>query len=88
MTEFAEIARDEGIDRGNVGGGNSYVLAGKHQKEMFEIVFGEDGDGAGFAEAAIEEGLADTVDGLQNLGVGEFAPFAVPFPFGYTHIVR
>ena len=54
---------------------------------MLEIVFGEDGYGAVFGQTAIEEGLADVGDGSQNLGVGEFAPFAVGFPFGYADFV-
>jgi len=41
----------------------------------------------GLDRAPIEEGLADVGDGSQNLGVGEFAPFAVGFPFGYADFV-
>ena len=54
---------------------------------MFEIVFRKDGDGAVFGEAAIEKSLADTFDRLQHLRVGELAPFAVRFPFGYADFV-
>jgi hypothetical protein len=39
-------------------------------------------------EAAIEERLADAGDGLEDLGIGELAPFAVGFPFGYADFVR
>jgi hypothetical protein len=88
VEQFSEVARNEGIDRGNMGCGDAHMLAGEHEKEMFEIVFREDGDGAVFGEAAIEEGLANGVYGLQNLGVGELAPFAVRFPFGYADFVR
>ena len=87
MAQLAKIARDEGIDWGNVSGGDSYVLASKHQKEMFKIIFGEDGDGPVFGEAAIEEGLTDAADGLQDLSVGELAPFAARFPFGDADFV-
>src|SRR5580704_817063 len=55
---------------------------------MFQVVFGEDGDGTVFGEAAIEERLSDRADRLENLGVGELAPCAVPFPFGYADFVR
>lgn len=88
MAQFAEITRDERIDRGNVRGGNSNVLAGQHEKKMLQIVFGENRDGAVFGQAAIEESLADAADCLQHLRVGELAPFAVRFPFGYADFVR
>src|SRR5580698_11391231 len=55
---------------------------------MFQVVFGEDGDGTVFGEAATEERLSDRADRLENLGVGELAPRAVPFPFGYADFVR
>ena len=87
MAQLAEITGDEGIDWRNVGCGNSYMLACEHDQEMFKIVFGEDGYGAVFGEAAIKEGLADGNYGLQNLGVGELAPFAARFPFGYADFV-
>ena len=63
------------------------MLASEHEKEMFKIVFREDGDGPVFGEAAIEEGLTDDAYGLQDLSVGELAPFAARFPFRYANFV-
>src|SRR5580658_7844644 len=54
---------------------------------MIEIVLGEDGDGAVCGEAAIEEGLADSIYRSQNSCIGELAPFAVRFPFGNADFV-
>ena len=88
MAEFAEIARDQRINWREVGCGDACVLAGKHQEEMFDIVFGEDGYRIFLCEFAIEESLGDVVYGVFDLRVGFGAPFAAGLALSYADFLR
>ena len=60
MLELSEILRDERIDRRNVRGGNSGVLACEHQDQMFEIILEKNRDRSFSRESAVEECVGDT----------------------------